>query len=296
MSSLSFTKLFSSITESTVWCEPYHTRILWVAMLAMADRKGCVHASVPGLARRAGITLDECNAALASFMGPDPYSRTKEYDGRRIEEVDGGWRLLNHAKYREMRDEEAKRDADAERQRRHRAAKQSPDDTLQPGTPSADRHAHAVTERDSHAKSHEVAQAEAEAEAEKEEQQVSPPAAPTPAGADESESPDSGAVGEPRDPIPYVRIAKLYNEILSELPAVTDVTGTRRATLRARWNEKKNRQSLEWWGRYFRHVSKSDYLTGKKKSFRATFDWLIAPSNMVKVIEGNYHDPEPANA
>jgi hypothetical protein len=27
--------------------------------------------------------------------------------GRRIEAIDGGWRLLNHAKYRELRDEEA---------------------------------------------------------------------------------------------------------------------------------------------------------------------------------------------
>ncbi|AWE74359.1 phage replication O, N-terminal -containing domain protein [Pseudomonas aeruginosa] len=39
----------------------------------------------------------------------------------------------------------------------------------------------------------------------------------------------------------------------------------------------------------------SPFLMGKvpgrngAKPFRATFDWLIAPSNFVKVVEGNYH-------
>jgi len=75
-------------------------------MLAMADRKGRVHGSIPGLANRARVTLEECEHALSRFMSPDKYSRTHDHDGRRIEEIDGGWRLLNYAKYREMRDAE----------------------------------------------------------------------------------------------------------------------------------------------------------------------------------------------
>lgn len=164
MSTRSFTKLSSSITESTVWSEPYPTRILWVAMLAMADYAGRVSASVPGLARRAGITLEECEVALLTFQQPDKYSRTPDYEGRRIEAVDGGWRLLNHAKYREQRDEETKRAADAQRQRRHRADRRS---AVAPDSASRDgRHGASVTERDSHAKSQKVAQVEAEVEAE----------------------------------------------------------------------------------------------------------------------------------
>lgn len=97
-----YTKLFSSITESTIVSEPVATRWLWVTMLAMADAGGCVYGSVPGLARRANITLAETEAALATFYAPDSYSRTKEHEGRRIEDIDGGWRLLNHGKYREM--------------------------------------------------------------------------------------------------------------------------------------------------------------------------------------------------
>lgn len=107
---VTFTKLFSSITESTVWCEPAGTRLTWITMLAMADRNGRVFGSVPGLANRARVTVDEARAAIASFLSPDPDSRTKDHEGRRIEEIDGGWRLLNHAKYRALRDDEARKE------------------------------------------------------------------------------------------------------------------------------------------------------------------------------------------
>lgn len=105
--SRTFTKLFSSITESTIWCESDQTRIVWIAMLAMADHAGRVWSSVPGLANRARVPIEAAEEALQTFMSPDPYSRTAEYEGRRIEPIDGGWRLLNHAKYRAIRDEES---------------------------------------------------------------------------------------------------------------------------------------------------------------------------------------------
>ncbi len=105
--SVTFTKLFSSITASTVWCEPDRTRLAWITMLAMADSRGRVWASIPGLASMARIPLEDARIAVAAFLAPDTDSRTKEHDGRRIEEIDGGWRLLNHEKYRAIRDEES---------------------------------------------------------------------------------------------------------------------------------------------------------------------------------------------
>lgn len=110
MSGASFTKLFSSITESTVWGESHATRIVWITMLAMADSKGRIYSSIPGLANRARVTLEEAEHALERFLAPDRYSRTPDNDGRRIEPMDGGWRLLNYAKYREMRDGEARKE------------------------------------------------------------------------------------------------------------------------------------------------------------------------------------------
>jgi len=105
-----YTKLFSSITESTVWGESYATRIVWVTMLAMADASGKVYGAIPGLARRANVTLQEVEAALNSFLSPDPYSRTQDDDGRRIEVIDGGWRLINHGKYGSIRGTEERRE------------------------------------------------------------------------------------------------------------------------------------------------------------------------------------------
>jgi hypothetical protein len=109
--SITFTKLFSSITESSVWFEPDHVRLAWITMLAMADRQGRVLASVPGLAHRARIELTQAQDAIATFMEPDEFSRTKEHEGRRIEEIDGGWRLLNYLKFRQLRDEEAAKES-----------------------------------------------------------------------------------------------------------------------------------------------------------------------------------------
>lgn len=105
--SMVFTKLFSSITESTIWVESANVRLVWITMLAMADSKGRVWASVPGLANRARVPVEDVEEALGKFLGPDKYSRTPDNEGRRIEKIDGGWRLLNHAKYREIRDTEA---------------------------------------------------------------------------------------------------------------------------------------------------------------------------------------------
>lgn len=94
-----FTKLFQQILESTVWCEPDAVRVVWITMLASCDRNGLVLASVPGLAKRANVDVEVTRDALNRFMSPDPDSRTKEHEGRRIQEVDGGWLLLNHGKY-----------------------------------------------------------------------------------------------------------------------------------------------------------------------------------------------------
>lgn len=121
MSNFSFTKLFSSITESTIWAEPDHVRIVWITMMAMADMKGRVYATIPGLAGRARVSVGQCEEALEKFKGPDKYSRSREHEGRRIEDIDGGWALLNHDKYRAMRDHEK----DKERKRNWAAKRRS---------------------------------------------------------------------------------------------------------------------------------------------------------------------------
>jgi hypothetical protein len=120
---MQFTKLFNSILDSTIWQEPLETKVVWITMLAMVDRNGELHASIPGLARRAGVTIQQCHKALSCLESPDQYSRTKEHEGRRIEEIDGGWRLLNHGKYRALLSAEERREYNRRKQAEYREAK-----------------------------------------------------------------------------------------------------------------------------------------------------------------------------
>lgn len=118
---MAYTKLFSSIIMSTIWREDDDTRIVWITMLALADKNGEVQASVPGLADAARVSVEGCREALIRLMAPDPDSRTKTDEGRRIAEISGGWELLNHGKYRRMASKDEQVEKSAERQRRFRA-------------------------------------------------------------------------------------------------------------------------------------------------------------------------------
>jgi len=94
---------------------------------------------------------------------------------------------------------------------------------------------------------------------------------------------------------PYNQILDLYHEILAELPRVRNFTERRRAMLTARWNEKAKSQrglysnTLEFWEAFFKYISESDWLMGRKGDWKANFEWIITKQNFNKIIEGNYH-------
>ena len=117
---MAYVKLFQSMLTSTVWSESDSTRIVFVTMLLMADKNGEVLGSIPGIARFAGVSIDSCSAAIERLSSPDKYSSSKLADGRRIVAIDGGWELVNHAKYREMASKEDSQHSAAERKRRQR--------------------------------------------------------------------------------------------------------------------------------------------------------------------------------
>jgi hypothetical protein len=97
-----FAKLFSSIVTSSVWCEDHATLRVWIGLLATADAEGIVEGSIPGFASLCRVTIEEMKAALAKFSAPDPHSRTPDHEGRRIEAIQGGWRILNYLAYRQQ--------------------------------------------------------------------------------------------------------------------------------------------------------------------------------------------------
>lgn len=135
-----YAKLFASILDSSLWSCDYPTRILFVTMIAMADREGYIYASRAGLSRRACMKQDECDAALHALMATDNDSsdklRNPENEGRRVEEVPGGWTLLNYTYYRDLRDSDERRVQNREAQRKHRSARvssgQHPSDSVSP--------------------------------------------------------------------------------------------------------------------------------------------------------------------
>lgn len=122
MSKRSFTKLFRSILDSTLWVlHDKHVKVVWITMLADADGEGFVASSIPGLAKRAGVSIEECEDALRIFLSPDKYSRTPDHEGRRIKEVMGGWILLNYEKRWKELNAESEKERKREYAREYRA-------------------------------------------------------------------------------------------------------------------------------------------------------------------------------
>jgi len=115
-----YSKLFSGLVTSTVWCEDNATRIVWISMLAVCDARGFVSGSVPGFANLARVSITEMEFAIERLSSPDPYSRTKAHEGRRIEAVHGGWQILNYEAYREMGQAKDGSRAEYERERRRK--------------------------------------------------------------------------------------------------------------------------------------------------------------------------------
>jgi uncharacterized protein YdaU (DUF1376 family) len=94
---------------------------------------------------------------------------------------------------------------------------------------------------------------------------------------------------------PQAEIVELYHELLPANPRMKVWSGSRAVSLRTRWREDPKRQSLDYWRRFFTHVSLSEFLTGRVNNrdgrpFLPGLDWLLAPRNFAKVIEGRYHE------
>lgn len=97
---MTFAKLDNGITKSSIWSEPYHVRVVWISFLAEKDETGFVAGSRSGMIRVCNVSPEEFDEAIRILSNPDPDSRTPDFEGRRIDIVEGGWIVLNHEKYR----------------------------------------------------------------------------------------------------------------------------------------------------------------------------------------------------
>lgn len=98
-----YNKLFTKILDSSIWLAPDPQRLVWITLIAAMNKHGeAEFACAENLAARARVTLEETREAIRAFESPDPYGLEQEYEGRRIERIEGGWLILNAEKYAKL--------------------------------------------------------------------------------------------------------------------------------------------------------------------------------------------------
>jgi hypothetical protein len=111
-------KIFDSIYDGTLYGH-WEAIVTMQQLIVLADAGGIVDMTPQAIAARTSIPLHIITKGLKVLSEPDPYSRTPGEDGRRIVTIDAhrpwGWQLVNHAKYKAMRDMDQKREADRAR-------------------------------------------------------------------------------------------------------------------------------------------------------------------------------------
>ncbi len=139
---MAFVKLDCGILNSTLWVDRDAREVFITALLMAVPGEldaptpqlevnalketgwavppgwyGLVPAAGIGIVQRCGLEESRGLAALERLGSPEPSSRTREFDGRRLVRIDGGYVVLNFDKYRQ-KDHSA-----AERSRRYREKK-----------------------------------------------------------------------------------------------------------------------------------------------------------------------------
>lgn len=98
---------------------------------------------------------------------------------------------------------------------------------------------------------------------------------------------DLTVLSKAKPPTPYSEIVDLYHSQLPDLSRVVKLTDQRRQRLR-KIHEGIMERDLDNWRGYWGAVRRSDFLMGRKKDWRADFDFLTRPNTPLKVLEGSY--------
>ena len=103
-----------------------------------------------------------------------------------------------------------------------------------------------------------------------------------------------------RIPCPADELLEIFHTKCPELPRAMMLNPTRRKHLVSRWREvdatdklTSKQEGVEIFTAFFERVQKSNFLSGRTQGkngrvWKANFDWLILPTNFLKVVEGHY--------
>lgn len=102
-----------------------------------------------------------------------------------------------------------------------------------------------------------------------------------------------------KEPVPFKKIQELFLETCPSYPAIRAINGQRKKAVAARWNEHKD---IEVFKAVFEKAEASSFLKGSnERNWAATFDWMMKPTNFLKILEDLYQekgskDKEPVDS
>src|SRR6266487_6185793 len=98
-----FAKVFGQIFDSSI-AEDYNCRRMFMDLLVLADSDGVVDMTAEAISRRTNVPIEEVTKYIADLQQPDPMSRSKMEEGKRIVAIDSkrgwGWKIVNYRHYR----------------------------------------------------------------------------------------------------------------------------------------------------------------------------------------------------
>ena len=244
-------KVFGSLYEGSMLGAGVHVFALWPYCLARADARGIVEVNPKLAAVVLGCSVTEIEQALEYLQRPDPDSRSREEEGRRlVREGQFAYRIVNYLRYREIRDAEARREYQREWVKEKRANRRK------------------STKVDGRHWSTKSTKGEGEGEGEgKEEGESSAPA---------------------RRPSPKT-LLETWNRDRGPLPEAKGLSGPRERHARTRLGETPDLE--RWAAAVRRISRSPFCLGSNDRGWRATFDWLLQPDTLLKVEEGKYDPP-----
>ncbi len=80
-------KIFESMYDGTLSAD-WKAMIVFQQFIVLADSEGIVDYTPPALSRRTGIPLEIIEHGIEKLQKPDPYSRSSEFNGKRIALLD----------------------------------------------------------------------------------------------------------------------------------------------------------------------------------------------------------------
>lgn len=123
-----YAKIFRQIYDSSI-ADDWILRTVFQDMLVLADSDGIVDMTPEAISARTRIPLEVVNTKLTELTKPDPRSRSKGEEGRRLIPIDPergwGWRIVNYETYRKMRCEDDRKSYMRNYMRKYRTQQQT---------------------------------------------------------------------------------------------------------------------------------------------------------------------------